>query len=152
MRRRPSSRLLILNPDGAVLLFRFVHKGDALSGLSYWATPGGGVEDGETFEDAAIRELFEETGIRNVHPGADVARREFILRLSSGEEVMAEERFFLVQHDSSALSRAGWTEAELKVMVEHRWWSRDDLARTTDRIFPENILAMLPSHTVSGRT
>ncbi|MDT8266459.1 MAG: NUDIX domain-containing protein [Azospirillum brasilense] len=145
MRRRPSSRLLLLNPDSAVLLFRFVHKEDALAGLSYWATPGGGLEDGETFEEAAIRELFEETGIRHVDPGSDIGRREFVLLLPSGEEVTAEERFFLIRHDGSALSREGWTEAEVKVMADHRWWSRDDLARTTDKIFPENILAMLAS-------
>ena len=146
MRRRPSSRLLILDPEGAVLLFRFVHRKDALAGLSYWATPGGGLEGDETFEEAAIRELFEETGIRKVDPGPDVGRREFILRLPSGEEVVSEERFFLIRHDGSALSRDGWTDAEVKVMADHRWWSRDDLARTTETVFPENILAMLSSH------
>jgi ADP-ribose pyrophosphatase YjhB (NUDIX family) len=29
-----------------------------------WTTPGGRVEEGETFEDAAIREIFEETGAK----------------------------------------------------------------------------------------
>lgn len=145
MRRRPSSRLLILSPDGTVLLFRFVHTKDALAGQSYWATPGGGLEGSETFEEAAIRELFEETGIQNVDPGPDVGRREFVLRLPSGEEVMADERFFLIRHDGVALSRDGWTEVEVRVMADHRWWSRDDLARTTDTVFPENILAMLSS-------
>ena len=145
MRRRPSSRLLVLDPDGAILLFRFVHTADALSGKSYWATPGGAVEGDETFEEAAIRELFEETGIRSVDPGPHVGRQDFILRLPSGEEVMAEERFFLIRHDGSALSRDGWTDAEIKVMADHRWWSRADLAQTTDTIFPENILSMLPA-------
>jgi len=57
MRRRPSARLLITDPTGRVLLFRFVHQRGALAGQSYWATPGGAVEEGETFAQAAVREL-----------------------------------------------------------------------------------------------
>jgi 8-oxo-dGTP pyrophosphatase MutT (NUDIX family) len=46
-----------------VLLFRFSYKRGALAGRTYWATPGGGLEEGDTFEQAAIRELKEETGL-----------------------------------------------------------------------------------------
>jgi 8-oxo-dGTP pyrophosphatase MutT (NUDIX family) len=44
MRSRPASRLLIIEPAGQVLLFKFTHSSGALAGKSYWATPGGGVE------------------------------------------------------------------------------------------------------------
>jgi 8-oxo-dGTP diphosphatase len=79
MRRRRSTRLLIIEPAGRVLLFRFIFKKGALAGQDYWATPGGGVEEGETFEQAAIRELREETGIRVESVGPQVAQREFVL-------------------------------------------------------------------------
>jgi len=144
MRTRLSARLLVLDPSGRILLFRFVHRNGALAGQDYWATPAGGVEGGETFEQAAIRELEEETGIRVRDIGLEVGRREFVLQLHNGERVMADERFFLVKLAAAAsLSRDGWTAQEVEVMADHRWWSLDELAQTSATIWPENLLAML---------
>ena len=60
---RPTARWLILDPQGRVLLFRFVFAEGPLSGTVFWATPGGGCEPGESFEDAARREAVEEAGL-----------------------------------------------------------------------------------------
>ncbi|HTW34233.1 MAG TPA: NUDIX domain-containing protein [Rhizomicrobium sp.] len=143
MRRRPSARLIVLDRDGRVLLFRFVHKTGALAGLNHWATPGGAVEDGETFEQAAMRELHEETGIRVDTVGHEIARRTFVLQLADGEHVEADERFFLVRVLDKALSREGWTPDEIEIMTDHRWWTREALSASSETIFPENLLAIL---------
>jgi 8-oxo-dGTP diphosphatase len=126
-----------------VLLFRFVFKHGPLAGQNYWATPGGALEPGENFADAARRELFEETGILREAVSQQVAEREFALQLHNGEYVIAEERFFLVRVTAPSLSRDHWTPIEKEVMTDHRWWSVEDLNSTSETVFPETLVDIL---------
>ncbi len=114
-----------------------------MAGQSYWATPGGALEAGESFADAARRELFEETGIVRDALGEEVAKQEFAFQLPDGENVIAEERFFLVRVADQSLSRDHWTAVEIEVMTDQRWWSVEELTSTREKIFPETLLAIL---------
>ncbi|MFF1476340.1 NUDIX domain-containing protein [Streptomyces sp. NPDC058301] len=53
-----SRAVAIVRKDGAVLL---IHR--RKDGAEYYTLPGGGVEEGETPEQACVRELAEETGL-----------------------------------------------------------------------------------------
>jgi 8-oxo-dGTP pyrophosphatase MutT (NUDIX family) len=90
-----------------------------------------------------LRELAEETGLRRGRIDSEVARREVALQLPDGEHVVQDERYFMVRVSDNALSREDWTDLEREVMVEHRWWSLEDLSRTEATVWPENLREMI---------
>ncbi|MGJ0128658.1 NUDIX hydrolase [Pantoea sp. RHCKP32] len=140
MRTRQSSRLIIVSPDKNVLLFNFSHENDALSGMSYWATPGGGLEHNESFEQAALRELLEETGLKRDSAGAVVASRTFPMQLPDGETVHAEEHFFIIHAEKRDVDDSGWSENEKQVIKKHHWWTLKELEDTSETIFPHDLI------------
>jgi 8-oxo-dGTP pyrophosphatase MutT (NUDIX family) len=117
MGERLSSRLLVIDPLQRVLLFRFEHEQGALAGQRFWATPGGALDPGETYAQAACRELLEETGLMVDDPGPEVGQRTATFQMPDGEMVRADERFFLVRADALDISSA----TELLSTAEQVW-------------------------------
>jgi ADP-ribose pyrophosphatase YjhB (NUDIX family) len=150
LRPRPSARLLVVDPDGRILLFRFAFAEGPLAGRVFWATPGGALEPGESFEDGARRELAEETGLVIDHPGPQIARREFVMIAPEGDRVEADERYFLLRVDPFILADHGWTELERQVMTEHRWWAPREIAAAEEKIYPQDIAEMLAAALASS--
>lgn len=142
MRKRPASRLLIVDQKQRILLFHFVFDAGPLAGQKYWATPGGAVEAGESFPEAARREMLEETGIhRDV--GTEVAQRDAVFQTPNGDYVTADERYFLVRTPSNTVSTDGQGHTERIYMKVHKWWSFHDLITTDETVFPDSLLDML---------
>lgn len=143
MRERKSARWLIVSPEDNLLLFRFSHDQGALAGSAYWATPGGAVKVGETFEAAAERELYEETGIRVTEVGAFVGERNFPMQLADGERIEARERYYFARVEGEHVVSAHWTAQECEVIATYRWWPLADLQVTTETVWPTGVFEML---------
>lgn len=140
LRLRRAARLIVLDPAGRALMFRY----DVPGRDPFWVTAGGECEPRESFEDAARRELREETGI-TADPGPQIARMtpEFIT--VEGEPVQADERFFLVCVDAVRIDTAGHTELEQQLMTQHRWFTLDELESWHEAVFPVNLAEMIRS-------
>jgi 8-oxo-dGTP diphosphatase len=134
-RPRQAGRAILRDAMGRVLLIRFV-----IPNMTFWATPGGGVEPGETLLQAAQRELQEELGITvalagPIHTATGIFEFE-------GEMIENTDHFFHGRWDGNP-HLSGITASESAVLTEARWWTMEELENTRDEVFPRDLVTVL---------
>lgn len=135
---RPAARILLRDAGDRLLLFRFTPEDRP----PFWCTPGGAVDPGEDYAAAAVRELAEETGLMR-DCGVEVARRVVEFVTLEGVAVIADERYFHVRTDATDIATEGHTALERAVMREWRWFTREEIARWPEPIYPVDLATML---------
>lgn len=137
LRRRTAARVIILDASSSVLLVRYAEHRPG-RGASYWATPGGGIEEGESARDAAIRELQEETGLPGT-VGVQLFTHVKQFELPSGW-VAQEEEYFLVRRTVTA---PPVRNSSPEPIIEHRWWRLEELRASDETIYPQGLAERL---------
>jgi 8-oxo-dGTP pyrophosphatase MutT (NUDIX family) len=131
---RLAARVALLAPTGRILLLR--HRGPR---APFWATPGGGLEPGESFEEAARRELREETGL-DLPLGPWIWQDRFDLQ---GTARLQLERFFLAHAPEEELPQGVEHHHQVEGITAARWWSIEALAAAEEEIYPRCLADLL---------
>jgi len=135
---RPAARILLVDGAGRVLLMRFTPDDRP----PLWCTPGGAVDPGENYAQAARRELWEEVGL-DMDCGPEVAQRTCEFLTFERVEVIADERYFRVDIDRHEVKAGALTELEQRVLAGSRWFERHELADWPETIYPADLEQLL---------
>ena len=104
--------------NDTILLLK--HEGIGESGFK-WIPPGGGVEFGETMQEALKREFLEETNL-TIEVGQLVAINEFI-----DEPLHAIEFFFLVNTSNFDAILGHDPETQTQILTDLQWLSYEQI-------------------------
>jgi 8-oxo-dGTP pyrophosphatase MutT (NUDIX family) len=146
---RPTSRLLVLDEQDRLLLM--MTKAPDTSGAARWITPGGGVDPGESHEEAAVRELHEETGQVVADVGAVVRVDDFEVPWDDADHTHGHAEFYVVRLPHFEVVDDDWTDDERVDILESRWFSLEELESTTDPVEPVDLAATVAEVLRAGR-
>lgn len=137
---RPTVRVLLLDGADRLLLFR----GFSETGDPFWFPAGGAVEPGETPDEAAVRELVEETGWERPVIGPHIGDRRHVVGWD-GTVWDVRERWYLARVDTLEVDTSGYTAAEVAADQQWRWWTPAGLATSPDRLVPADLAGLVAS-------
>ncbi|WP_242587370.1 NUDIX hydrolase [Streptomyces sp. MST-110588] len=137
---RQVSRVVLLGPDDRILLLHGYEPGDPTH--TWWFTPGGGLEGAESREEAARREVAEETGITGIELGPVLWKRHCSFPFD-GRRWNQDEWYYLARTKGTSTETAGQTELERRSVSGLRWWTSEELSASHETVYPTRLAELL---------
>jgi 8-oxo-dGTP diphosphatase len=135
MEQRTTARIVVINNEDKVLLLK-MHN----SGKSFWLTPGGKIEDGETPLQAAQRELFEETGI--THAKFTIPHEWYIehVGICDGKQTIFKEHIFLAHLANATVHFNNLVDYEKEELINFAWWDVREFKEHNETLRPQSFI------------
>jgi 8-oxo-dGTP pyrophosphatase MutT (NUDIX family) len=153
VKHRDTARVLVYTPENEVLLLK-THFDPEVQLPPRWLIPGGGIDEGETAEKAAVRELFEETGLTITVDDLGPIVMSTSGRWDWGDGVSYHtytDIIFEYQTPKFELNTQGFTQDELRDVLEYRWWNVAELIASGESIGPHELKKYLASRFINNR-
>ena len=147
VKHRETARIMLIDEENRIFLLK-THFDPEVGLPPRWLTPGGGIDSGESTLQAAVRELYEETGM-TVSPevlGEPVlvasGRWDWAdgLNYHTYTDTIYELKVQNFQPDTS-----GFTQDELRDILEYRWWTLEEILGSKEPLAPHELRAWLRS-------
>jgi 8-oxo-dGTP pyrophosphatase MutT (NUDIX family) len=142
---RSAVRLVVLDAKDTLLLFH-THDLDHPDLGTWWELPGGGIDPGETYLDAAIRELREETGIivDRSQAGPPNWRRRASFRHRQTRHVQDEVVVTLrLPVPGPDIDESRRLDYEREDYFDFRWWPIPEILSSAERFYPGQLPTLL---------
>lgn len=141
VKHRATARIMLIDERDRIFLLK-THFDPEVGLPPRWLTPGGAIDDGESTLEAAVRELREETGMI-IDPKV---LGEPVLEVS-GRWDWADglnyhtytDTIYELKVQSFEPDTSGFTEDELRDILEYRWWTVDEILESQESLAPHDL-------------
>ena len=145
--RRVGARAVMISPAGRILLMKLTEPGE---GVTFWITPGGGLEPGESAPQGLLRELGEEVGRRDFDIGPVIWTRSNQFTWD-GQPYHQDETYHLIVSDEFETGEGGAMDPEERIAFQgFRWWSFQEIQESNETFAPGRLGELLESLHLDG--
>ena len=153
VKHRQTARVLLYTPKNEILMLK-THFDPEVGLPPRWLIPGGGIDEGETALEAAVRELLEETGLK-----IDPDELNEPVLVAEGRWDWADgisyhtyqDTIFQYQIEKFDLNTSGFTADELRDVLEYKWWEAEEILETQELLGPHELRDYLRTRFIENR-